>query len=78
MSFKWSDSLKMHMHNLNGDWPYKCDVCKKSFNQLGVLKLRLCTHTGEQIFKCDVYKKIFQPVKFFEVASTHSYWLSAI
>jgi len=46
--------MKIHLRTHTEEWPFKCDVCKKSFRQTSNLKLHLRTHTGEQPFTCDV------------------------
>ena len=44
---------------INGKKNLECNVCTKTFNEMGHLNRHMRTHTGERPFKCEICKKRF-------------------
>jgi hypothetical protein len=44
-----------------------CDVCHKTFRDIGSLKLHQCVYTGERPYNCDVCNKTFSDTSNFRI-----------
>ena len=47
--FPYKGSLQMHMLTYTGEKPYKCEYCRKGFNQKGNLKSHQITHMSHML-----------------------------
>ncbi|KAE8747186.1 hypothetical protein FOCC_FOCC006053 [Frankliniella occidentalis] len=59
MIYKGKNSLELHMRTHNGERPYQCTVCQKSFTQEGALLIHVRRHAGEKPYNCVFCSKSF-------------------
>ena len=52
--------LKVHERTHNGEKPFQCKFCKKSFAQRTTFKFHEIVHTGDKPFKCKNCDKGFR------------------
>ncbi|XP_018575106.1 zinc finger protein 846-like isoform X1 [Anoplophora glabripennis] len=51
-SFKYGNSLRIHLKNHSDEKPYMCSECKKSFKIYTSLMHHVRSHSGEQPYEC--------------------------
>ena len=49
--------LAMHKRTNNGEKPFVCDICKKSFSIGIILAQHKRVHTGEKPYSCEIFQK---------------------
>ena len=52
-------NVKLHISTHNGEKPYKCQLCQKSFVRSSHVKEHMRIHTGEAPYKCQLCQKLF-------------------
>ena len=51
--------IKKSKSSTKKEYPNKCDICTKSFNDARYLEIHKRTHTGEKPFQCSYCTKKF-------------------
>uniref|UniRef100_A0A3B3U5J5 C2H2-type domain-containing protein n=1 Tax=Poecilia latipinna TaxID=48699 RepID=A0A3B3U5J5_9TELE len=52
--------VDMESHSYEGEKPYSCDMCDKSFRYIGSLTRHKRTHVGEKFYFCELCDKSFR------------------
>ncbi|XP_058452180.1 zinc finger protein 664-like [Malaya genurostris] len=61
------NDLRQHMLLHDGEKPYKCDVCSKSFFNASTLKTHYRVHSDENPFRCTTCTKVFDNARSLEL-----------
>ncbi|XP_055638722.1 zinc finger protein 354A-like [Toxorhynchites rutilus septentrionalis] len=59
--------LRQHMLLHDGEKPYKCDICSKSFFNASTLKTHYRVHSDENPFRCTTCTKVFDNARSLEL-----------
>lgn len=72
--FKLKSNIRKHIRSFhNNERLYNCDVCEKSFFEIGTLKSHQVTHLDERPFICD-FENCGKTFKSNENLKCHKYW----
>ncbi|XP_055590400.1 histone-lysine N-methyltransferase MECOM-like [Uranotaenia lowii] len=61
------NDLRQHMLLHDGEKPYKCDICSKSFFNASTLKTHYRVHSDENPFRCNTCTKVFDNARSLEL-----------
>ncbi|XP_058825706.1 zinc finger protein 184-like [Topomyia yanbarensis] len=61
------NDLRQHMLLHDGEKPYKCDICSKSFFNASTLKTHYRVHSDENPFRCTTCTKVFDNARSLEL-----------
>lgn len=64
---KTFSDLRQHMLLHDGEKPYKCDICSKSFFNASTLKTHYRVHSDENPFRCNTCTKVFDNARSLEL-----------